>query len=719
MNIRRHQLIVEQYNLMTLLLETRQEALATRFLPRIKAAVEAGLFDRRNATFLDGFISGFTNQPVDEIDSDKKAEFLLQLIWEMDPDPKKSHVQWMLNKFLSKNVTARFLLEDLPSIKTALERYIDAKTTAGHLERLTPEQRDINRFKSANDLIDLMAQFRVVDEKTHREMLEQCEIILDDSNYLIVSPKTMDAAIYFGRNTEWCTAYDPKGDGRTNNMFDYYAKEGPLVIVIDLRGDSKWQFHYESDSYMDEMDRSIDVDDWVEDHPIAALTIRNLFGSSPVIIAADDNWRAVKGHDEFRVFRKDEVPVIYPDYFRMCGGYKFTNTKMPLNFDELFDIQPEFWLDAVNATGLYQNSPEKKILFGIIGDQTIWEVEPAAENGPLKVWHPPGMERFSTMRYADTKERAVEVRPETSSHARLVMDSSKIRPEDWDFIAKHVRQNYKYLTKSTIPVSDYVMNSEAHSLLSDRQLVDAMQDYPQAQQYLQERVDGADVLKTGILGEQFSAVDLLTYADHRDVNVLIGQYMAWQGRAEDFLPAILESKNFFDVAYKFGDEVAILIEDELHAHDKYYNAHDYIPYELAELHSVMSTAIMAGYEAYYSDMGKLLIRLLNGAVPDYIMPVDDKGHPISEPITDFNQQVRTHFPFEKLVGSKLGPKPTKPLPLTGQWSKATNFTTMAVWDRKSVSIAFGDMDVRMMRDLEDYFRDYSDEIADYIKKVML
>ena len=73
----------------------------------------------------------------------------------------------------------------------------------------------------------------------------------------MVIPKTEFAAQYWGRGTDWCTAYgDPKGKWpKRTSTFDEYDK-GPLYIWNDNNGE-KYQFHFPSRQFMDSGDRPI------------------------------------------------------------------------------------------------------------------------------------------------------------------------------------------------------------------------------------------------------------------------------------------------------------------------------------------------------------------------------------------------------------------------------------------------------------------------------
>lgn len=54
-----------------------------------------------------------------------------------------------------------------------------------------------------------------------------------------------------GSGTEWCTS-----TGKTSNYFNQYISQGPLYIFDNGKGD-KYQFHYESEQFMDKDDVSV------------------------------------------------------------------------------------------------------------------------------------------------------------------------------------------------------------------------------------------------------------------------------------------------------------------------------------------------------------------------------------------------------------------------------------------------------------------------------
>ena len=118
--------------------------------------------------------------------------------------------------------------------------------------KLPIEKRDINRYISIHDLYSIIQTLENEGVKTQSDVKrEGTEVVYEDSEWKIVIPHTEEASCIYGAHTRWCTA------GRERNMFDYYNKEGLLYININKVTGDKYQFHFESDSFMDAEDKVI------------------------------------------------------------------------------------------------------------------------------------------------------------------------------------------------------------------------------------------------------------------------------------------------------------------------------------------------------------------------------------------------------------------------------------------------------------------------------
>jgi hypothetical protein len=174
-----------------------------------------------------------------------------------DPSPAKKYVNWMIVRYLRGDIKR---LEDIPSrISGALKKYM----SLGNKKKLKPEHRDINRISDIEDIVD---EYSDVDVTSKSEMADkyvssgEANIVYDDNEYKVIIPKTEEASCYYGRNTRWCTA------SRNNNMFKHYDVDGPLYIILHKPTNTRWQFHFNSNQYMDERDEPINIIDFFKKH---------------------------------------------------------------------------------------------------------------------------------------------------------------------------------------------------------------------------------------------------------------------------------------------------------------------------------------------------------------------------------------------------------------------------------------------------------------------
>lgn len=112
--------------------------------------------------------------------------------------------------------------------------------------------KDISKYKTLDQLGQAVKAFYgqkdVSNREQKRELKKGAERVLEDNRWLCITPKTKEAAVYYGANTKWCTSAE------NNNMFDDYNRRGPLYIFIDKVSKEKYQFHAQSLSFMDEFD---------------------------------------------------------------------------------------------------------------------------------------------------------------------------------------------------------------------------------------------------------------------------------------------------------------------------------------------------------------------------------------------------------------------------------------------------------------------------------
>lgn len=174
---------------------------------------------------------------------------------QFDPSPNNKYVNWMITRYLQGGIKR---LEDFGSgIVQALERFEELKN-----KKKLGADADINKLKSLADLNKLIQSH----EETSLDYdAKEVDVILNSPKYSILSPKTYNASQALACGTDWCTAFP--------DMYRHYSKQGPLYIIKDKKTDEVWQFHFESDQFMDKNDEPLNQHDSIvtDDHQIAAL----------------------------------------------------------------------------------------------------------------------------------------------------------------------------------------------------------------------------------------------------------------------------------------------------------------------------------------------------------------------------------------------------------------------------------------------------------------
>jgi t-SNARE complex subunit (syntaxin) len=176
-----------------------------------------------------------------------------------DPTQNKAHTQWIVSRYRQ----GQFRQEDHPRIREALSTFDRPAVKAGLKANKKPT--DINQYKSLSDLEDAVEPHKEAisgKEEEKKIKTQGADLIHSDNGVTVHHIKTKDAACSYGAGTKWCTA------GEKNNMFDYYNKKGP-IHVIQHQG-RKYQFHTESNQFMDEKDKPVKFTDL---HPDIAKSL--------------------------------------------------------------------------------------------------------------------------------------------------------------------------------------------------------------------------------------------------------------------------------------------------------------------------------------------------------------------------------------------------------------------------------------------------------------
>jgi hypothetical protein len=172
----------------------------------------------------------------------------IEIVTFISDNSDRAYLDWVANKYIQ----GQFSLEDLPRITSDL----------GEFNRIKAQlpSKDINQFKTTADLSTKVDEFKGVDVKSGKEKErevknkfyspEESTLVYRDKDLVVVTPKTQESACFFGKGTKWCTS------ATSNNQFTNYNSRGPLYIIMTREGE-KYQFQFESNSFMDELDQPI------------------------------------------------------------------------------------------------------------------------------------------------------------------------------------------------------------------------------------------------------------------------------------------------------------------------------------------------------------------------------------------------------------------------------------------------------------------------------
>ena len=163
----------------------------------------------------------------------------------LQKDVLGKYAKWLLNLYQRKNLK----IEDLYKA----EEYIAIFDKLAKMNKLA--DIDLNHYKSLPEMYRVIKPFvktKSKTEKTRKIKTKEAEKLYEDEAFVVIHPKTKAASCLYGKGTQWCTA------ARKSSSFREYNNEGKLYIIIDKQNNKKYQFHTETESFMDEHDEPVD-----------------------------------------------------------------------------------------------------------------------------------------------------------------------------------------------------------------------------------------------------------------------------------------------------------------------------------------------------------------------------------------------------------------------------------------------------------------------------
>jgi len=202
---------------------------------------------------------------------------------QLDPTYKGNNsvgkfTKWLLNQFNKGNLKfeGNQLKNGTNSFNNRLYDYLEA-------QKDTDINKDINSFKNPDELVDAILNSNEKEltdrqiQRRQKKAKDEVDKVFEGENFDIYVPTTYAGSVYIGKGTKWCTAAQSK-EGEEH--WEEYTKtdtdggilfddepENLYVLINKENPKEKYQFHFESGTYNNNEDYSIDVARFFNENP--------------------------------------------------------------------------------------------------------------------------------------------------------------------------------------------------------------------------------------------------------------------------------------------------------------------------------------------------------------------------------------------------------------------------------------------------------------------
>ena len=169
--------------------------------------------------------------------------------------------------------------EDIWNAETAFRNDVNSEYVVPNIEGIARSPKDINQYENPQFIKKLMNTIdaRKTQREIEREIKTQADKIYEDSDVLVVRPKSHAASCYYGANTKWCTTQ--KGNP---GYFEKYFRDGNLYYFLNKKTGLKMAlFRNEKERITDVYnaeDRNVDLEKLREQFPNQNDLIDELLG---------------------------------------------------------------------------------------------------------------------------------------------------------------------------------------------------------------------------------------------------------------------------------------------------------------------------------------------------------------------------------------------------------------------------------------------------------
>lgn len=169
------------------------------------------------------------------------------------------------------------------------------------------------------------------------------KIVFENENWIVGIPTTKKSSVMFGEDTEWCTT----ANGQT--YYEYYTERGNLYINLNKDDGKLYQFHFETDSFMNEADDSISFKEIIDTDEQFKKFYLTTYKENKDVIFENENWIV-------SVDKKNERLTVYNN-FNLAEGltYKYYKEINELTVDDDIIDNEDFFKDDKELYQFYSD----------------------------------------------------------------------------------------------------------------------------------------------------------------------------------------------------------------------------------------------------------------------------------------------------------------------------------------------------------------------------
>ena len=165
----------------------------------------------------------------------------IETLSQSDPSGNNKYLEWMVGQVNDGRNDLQIILDIVNKYhnnlnmvnKNNMENFVSTASNwdSSALQRVVRSPKDINSFLNLtylNYFVDYISNV-VSKNKEKEELKKETDRIYEDSDLLVISPRTHRASCEYGRHSSWCVATS------TSSHFNNYTKSGTLYYFISKK----------------------------------------------------------------------------------------------------------------------------------------------------------------------------------------------------------------------------------------------------------------------------------------------------------------------------------------------------------------------------------------------------------------------------------------------------------------------------------------------------